>query len=748
MSMRSLDRTKSHRQVLFVDATSGAEYRGRSGKYSDAKAISTRERTLVKYSDVELHPKAAITATKHRTFTEQRSPKSYSSHSADIILRSFQPRVAVFASADTEELIRLKGIYGGFCGLLKPFGENLAGNVIIRDSVGGSKSWNNFGVHFIEFGKRDGASSWQQKMFTDDSSIQAAQSLFGFLPQHRETTSKSSFVTHPSVVDDLVERRLSMSPGYSRVSKTVKPKHDRRSTPSYYGLYLEKLLYRDPMVPHETLSHPVACVIAISSQCSSPIETLRELYTSTGQGIKRVPVWAGNEFLRYYVLVHDEDHDDITKSTALFDQMKRHFGLHCHLLRLRSVECTENEEDSIHLPSCRWLSPEEDLYNIRQVQEGGVNDFRHFLFDTDVAVIKTFVREMITQSILPFMEGRVTTWNDQVASRRRGISGRFMSLSKRWTGFGTSKGSKGSPSNLSGPSSSNYDAVHGFYAPDSPEATMLRLADYAFMIRDWALASSVYEILRADFGDDKAWNYHAAANEMNALSLLLTTQTTTTKSRTEAIDQLLDDASYSYNTRCADSQAAERCLVLAIELYRSRDGPAVGEAARWAERLLELSILSPIVNGLLIERLAVCYTGQSGLGKLHWGSRYRKAALADLLATQVWSTLKRPASASVRFHEASRSYSILDERGTVLPFPAMQELWGQLHKEFAEQMVTSTPLISFAGEDELQDEIEDFDNISRPRNSNGNPAHIHELEGITLMQRLNDPLDQANDGFV
>ncbi|MCJ1288387.1 hypothetical protein MMC26_007743 [Xylographa opegraphella] len=665
----------------------------------------------------------------------------------DIILRSFQPRVAVFASTDTEELIRLKGLYGGFCGLLKPFGESLAGNVIIRDSVGGSKSWNNFGVHFIEYGRRDGSSSWPSKAVYDDSSVQG-QGPFETLGQYSEISPESSFVTNPSVLDNLLERCLSITPGGSRNGTDVPQNPDQRSTPPYYGLYLEKLLYRDPMVPYETMSHPVACVIAISSQCLGPIETLRELYRSTSQGAKRVPFWAGNEFLRYYVLVHDEDHDDITKSTALFDQMKRHFGLHCHLLRLRSVECTENEEESTRLPRCRWLSSEEDFNDIRQVQGGGRDDFKHFLFDTDIAVIKTFVREMVTQSILPFMEGRVTIWNDQVASRRRGISGRFMSLSKRWTGLGSTKGNKGSPSNPSAPSNSNYDATQGFYAPDSPEATMRRLADYAFMIRDWTLASNVYEILRSDFGDEKAWNYHAAASEMNALSMLLTVQNTTTKPRVEAIDQLLDDASYSYNTRCADSRAAERCLVLAIELYRSRGGSFIGEAAKWAKRLLELSILSPVVNGLLIERLAMCYASQKGLGQLHWGSRYRKAALSNLLATQVWSFLKKPANADIRLHDARKSYIMLSEENRVLPFKAMQELWWPLQKVSGEATVAGTTVIPIAADDEFQDVIEDFDIPTGLESSKRLHAQSPGSEGITLMQQLNDPLDQASDGFM
>ena len=355
---------------------------------------------------------------------------------------------------------------------------------------------------------------------------------------------------------------------------------------------------------------------------------------------------------------------------------------------------------------------------------------------------------MITQSIVPFMEGRVTTWNEQVASRRRGISGRFMSLSKRWTGLGSSKGNKAYSSNPSGSSNSNYDAAEGFYAPDSPEAIMHRLADYAFMIRDWTLASNVYEILRADFGDDKIWNYHAAANEMNALSLLLTMQNSTTKSWAEAIDQLLDDASYSYITRCADNQAAERCLVLAIELYRSRGGYLLGEAAKWVERLLELSILSPIGNGLLVERLAVCYASQNGLGKLHWGSRDRKAALSDLLATQVWSLLKKPTDTGTHFHHASESYSVLKEGSPEAPFLEMEELRKQLQKDSGGDMAASPTPTSVARKDDFQATAEDLDTLTKLGNLNGKLARFHESEGVTLMERLNDPLDQAGDGPV
>lgn len=342
----------------------------------------------------------------------------------------------------------------------------------------------------------------------------------------------------------------------------------------------------------------------------------------------------------------------------------------------------------------------------------------------------------------------MTTWNDQVASRRRGISGRFMSLSKRWTGFGSGRGAKASPSSILGPSGSNYDAVQGYYAPDSPEATMHRLADYAFMLRDWKLASSIYDLLRTDFNDDKAWNHHAAANEMAAMSLLLTTQPASSRVRTDIIDAVLDAASYSYITRCGNPQGAARCLILAIELYRNRGGLAVRDATRWAEKLLEMSILSPLANALLIERLTFCYALQQGTGKKHWDSRKRKTAFSYFLAADVWLRLGSYANARARLRDAAESYAALSDRNALAPLSSMQEKWSELQQEIADRDADGKPPEIFRGESAIDEETEDFDTLIQFDRSNGLPAKRRQSEVIDLLQRLNDPLDQEGDGFV
>ena len=308
---------------------------------------------------------------------------------------------------------------------------------------------------------------------------------------------------------------------------------------------------------------------------------------------------------------------------------------------------------------------------------------------------------MVIQSVVPFMEGRVTAWNDQVASRRRGIGGRFMSISKRFVGFGAVKAANpGLPDNPISASGS-YDPIRGYYSFESTEATMRQLADHAFMLRDWKLAYSTYEILRTDFGNDKAWKYHAAANEMAAISLLLNPQTTSSRTRSESIDQMLEIASYSYLTRCSLPFGAIRCLTIAIELLKSRSSASVEDAARWGGKLLELCVLNPIGQGFLSECIAGCYGSHPGSGIFRIGSRKRQTALWSMLASATWTENKKFSRARDLLQLAGGLYQHSDFQEMGLPFPNMSSLW--------ERLKIITPLEKHSTSINNNDSIENFD---------------------------------------
>jgi hypothetical protein len=583
-----------------------------------------------------------------------------SGETKDLILRAFAPHVSVLASQDTEELIRHKGIHGGLLELLRPFGEHVQGKVTIRDSSGASRSWDDYAVRFT--GVKDGLES---PRMVDRRSMESA----GDYTQNG-TRRLSSLEFKPArlrsggdvaQVEELVERHLTFAEEQSGPVEADYLTHkedtmggDPQSDSPFYMLYLRRLLSGMPMVPSETMSHPVATVIAISSRSPNPIEELRTLYASSNTGEHRLPPWVLNEFLRYYILIHDEDYDDISKSMALYDQMKRHFGLHCHLLRLRSSQCVPSDDDVIKLPQPEWMSAAEELAEIiRRETSDDEEDPTPCIFESDASALRSFVREMVTQSLIPSMERASAQWNDQVASRRRGISGRFMSLSKRFTTFG---GRSSSGPSL-GAVGSNYDSVQGHYKPDAPEAVMRRLADYSMMLRDFKLAQGTYEILCQDFKNDKAWRYYAGANEMAAVSTLLAAGGLSTKTRTETVDQYLETAYYSYITRVNAPYNALRTLILGTELLKLRGGGALDDSARWLGKIMDDHLVGPTGYAMVLERSALCYSERQPIAGLGTGERKRKAAFWHTLAADAWSKQDKNSQAESCLNEATRLYT-------------------------------------------------------------------------------------------
>ena len=282
------------------------------------------------------------------------------------------------------------------------------------------------------------------------------------------------------------------------------------------------------------------------------------------------------------------------------------------------------------------------------------------------------------------MERSVATWNEQILSRRRGLSGRFMSLSKRWTPFG---GSRTSSSSSTTSSNSNYDSLQGFYRPDAPEAIMRRLADYCFMLRDWKLALSTYDILRTDFQNDKAWRHYAGAAEMAALSALMAPTPLSPKSRAENIDAWIEAASYSYTDRqrSAAPYYALRTLALSFELLRLRGAAAADDAARWATRILETGLVGAAGHALITERISACYSVRVGTGMYKLCSRRRKAALWAVLAAQTWYTLGKSVQAERALDIALGLFNTRSESasgGVVrLPFEDMQKFVDALRQQ-------------------------------------------------------------------
>jgi len=298
----------------------------------------------------------------------------------NLIQRAFAPHVGVVASADTDALLKERGFPGGFLQIVRPYGELVSGRVIVRDSIGASRTWDDFGVRFV--GMRDGFATPRMPGSNRPSFESRSSEANGSIASARSRISSESRRVGGDIqqIEDVVDRHLNFAElrpsdpqphledhmDSEAPSPTPKAAVQEPPVSPFYSLYIRRLLSGLPLSPHETFSHPVACIIAASSRNPSPIDEFKRLYNSTTTGDDRLPQWVSNDYLRYYVLIHDEDNDDISKSTALYEQMKRHFGLHCHLLRLRSAQCVPSDDDSIRLPPNEWMTAGEELAAIQK----------------------------------------------------------------------------------------------------------------------------------------------------------------------------------------------------------------------------------------------------------------------------------------------------------------------------------------------------------------------------------------------
>ncbi|RIB08725.1 ER-golgi trafficking TRAPP I complex 85 kDa subunit-domain-containing protein [Gigaspora rosea] len=185
--------------------------------------------------------------------------------------------------------------------------------------------------------------------------------------------------------------------------------------------------------------------------------------------------------------------------------------------------------------------------------------YGQYLNENDISGIYTFIRDLIDKSIIPYMEKNIWQWNEQVASSRRGITGRLFSAGRRYFNTGartTGPAQQSSQYSYTGNSSNAASTI-------TPEAQMRKLADYAFMLRDYRLAHSVYDTVKKDFLADKAWKYYAGAQEMIGICLLIA-------GNKLEIDHYFEQAVNAYLNRSKVPFYATRTTLLYYELLKHK----------------------------------------------------------------------------------------------------------------------------------------------------------------------------------
>ncbi|OCF34119.1 hypothetical protein I316_04067 [Kwoniella heveanensis BCC8398] len=420
----------------------------------------------------------------------------------------------------------------------------------------------------------------------------------------------------------------------------------------HYPLTRSLLLSSRPLAGHETFNHPVGILFAVSTATPDPMGTLNQLHAHTvGANGPNVPWMDGSTVLRFYVVVHDVSMmgSDVTPAHELLANVKKAYGPHSTLLMINS-QANPSALSQVYASALASLTLSPMAAASASLGDSSVSETpatpsrppRKKLYGTkltadDTQRLAALVRELVGQSLVPWMEARVREWNEVYHANRRGITGRLFGAGRKFFG---SRPNSPAP----GTTPTGYNTVKGYYPTTAVEALSRRLADFAFMLRDYKFAGSVYDSLRKDFAQDRAWRYAAAATEMYGLCLLLShnyflpsspptmPNTTFTNLQHAEISSWLEQAVTAYHQHAPATQIqldALRVTVLYYEAWK-----AIGEWRGVGAALVKgAGEADEVPSAVMIEEAAAADVkgGKSNVGK-------RRRAFHLVLAARRYET--------------------------------------------------------------------------------------------------------------
>ncbi|KAF9439180.1 Trafficking protein particle complex 8 [Entomortierella beljakovae] len=482
----------------------------------------------------------------------------------DLVTKVMSPRIAVIASQGANELCQANHL-PSVVDLLKPFGEQIEGRVMVHGSMGLPSSIDNFTLRFTEMDQLEEPDSkttqrWLAEIvrataigYQSPYKIQSNEDITSnFLNDPIGELHQLNNMSTPSVVFEKAYMDPAMLKYYCH-GNSGKDAKDIWLTLQHLKDQLRRSKSVIPTKRQELFFLDKKCrsikVTLDWSRCERSM-TSSPVYSAAGNSS---PTFAHNPV--YANLGNDEE-------DGTFDR------------------------DRLQLPSDENQSLTTDLLlNPEKLAE----PYGCCLSDEDISGIAQFLREMLAQSIIPYMERNIAHWNEQVAASRKGIAGRF----KRY--FGT--GSKNPALQQSPTAGPNGGLI---YPHASPEAQMRKLADWAFMLRDYKFALSIYETAKKDYAADKAWKYYGGAQEMIGFCMLMQPQLLGTKND---VDHYIESAVNSYIHKARSTYFGSRATILCYELFKQRnmykDSPIT---------LTRMTAdVSDLRNGLFLEQAAHCY---------------------------------------------------------------------------------------------------------------------------------------------
>ncbi|KAJ3184112.1 Trafficking protein particle complex 8 [Gaertneriomyces sp. JEL0708] len=531
------------------------------------------------------------------------------------INRSLCPLVGVASSPYADAIARLNGL-SSFTELIRPFGTKI-GQVQVQDAQHHPILLDSFCVRVSDVRHLD---------LYDERTINKAADHH--LSQFGHGQPKLPKIKNASDVEALSNHDL---------------------TP-WYNSYRKLVCDAQGISEHETFNHPTAYIIAVSTANNDPLATAQQLVSDVA-AITTARPYLDPTVPQYFVLAHDPHVAQSVDVEGIFNRMRQTLP-NCHLLIVNAVPHSSVNNDLLGSPEPPpnptvpdvWSEYQQEsevldkfaasassgsstsLTSVRSGTSTPVTDegfpvfqgsshaqqlvdipgadtkdsrlqrptanYGCYLSEEDFVNLANWLKELVTMHLVKHMQSCIQQWNEQVASNRRGLTGRL----NRLVGMKYFGGSSKSPT-ATQPAVIDRNGL-AIYPYNSPELIMRRLADYAFMLADYRLAYGTYDSVRKDFqGNEKSLKYLGGTQEMLAVCMLMSDGI-----GRGSLEGHFDVAISAYRDTKSLPYAA-RATVLCYEMLKQRG--LFHEAAPLLIRMTGED--SDVRSALFLEQTAVCY---------------------------------------------------------------------------------------------------------------------------------------------
>lgn len=321
-------------------------------------------------------------------------------------------------------------------------------------------------------------------------------------------------------------------------------------------LYLfNKIVTSNLITPFETFNHPMAQIFIINYDNDS-IEILRNKIVEF-RNFNFPMYFQINDLLIHTFILYDETTTSQEQLDSFQNDIKVALSISStcipiifHNPNSETSEIIQNENSTID-EEWQRITLEQNNTKCFNIPKQIDDEFR----------LK--INEFISFYLIPHMQNNIRIWDDQVLSPKRSIASRFFSASRKLF------------NNSQELNANQYNTQQGYYHKSSPQQVIRKLADWSLILKDFKYSYSIYDFIKRDYINDKAWNYVASIQEMCMSSLLLVQtqfsnqgldKNTLRKIRHDIIEPYLDNLSYTYKSRLNLKTYSLRTNLIVIEL--------------------------------------------------------------------------------------------------------------------------------------------------------------------------------------